>query len=48
LKLVEEAIKDISVHGDAEWFLSDDRYSGCEYDEDGRPIYPEEAEFHSQ
>jgi hypothetical protein len=45
LKLVDEALQDISVYGDAEWFRSDDGYSGCEYDEDGVPIYPEEAEF---
>jgi hypothetical protein len=45
LKLVAEALQDISVYGDAEWFRSDDGYSGCEYDEDGVPIYPEEAEF---
>jgi hypothetical protein len=45
LKLVDEALQDISVYGDAEWFRSDDGYSGCEYDEDGIPIYPEEAEF---
>jgi hypothetical protein len=45
IQLAEDAVRDISVHGDVEWFVSEDEYFGCEYDEDGRPIYPEESEF---
>lgn len=38
-KLVDDAITDISKHGDFNWFVSDEPYTSPEYDERGRPIY---------
>lgn len=34
-----EAVNDISKYGDFEWFVSDEKYIGPEYDENGAPIY---------
>ena len=38
-KLVDAAVEDISHYGNFEWFVSDDPYTGPEYDSNGRPIY---------
>ncbi len=38
-KMVDEAVEDISKYGDFEWFVSEDKYIGPNYDDDGRPIY---------
>ena len=38
-KLVDAAVEDISNYGNFEWFVSDDPYTGPEYDSNGRPIY---------
>lgn len=43
-KLVNDAAENISMYGDVEWFVSDDKYVGVPY-EDGKPIYPEEVPF---
>lgn len=38
-KLVTDAAESISTYGDLEWFVSDDKYIGPDYDEQGRPVY---------
>ena len=38
-KLCNDAIETVNFFGDFEWFVSDDRYIGPDYDEEGRPIY---------
>lgn len=38
-KLCDTAVTDISKFGDFEWFVSDEPYIGCSYDEHGAPIY---------
>lgn len=38
-KLCDTAVHDISKFGDFEWFVSNDPYIGCSYDEHGAPIY---------
>lgn len=38
-KLVDDAVENISQYGDFEWFVSDDPYTGPEYDGSGRPVY---------
>ena len=38
-KLCDAAVHDISKFGDFEWFVSDEPYIGCSYDEHGAPIY---------
>lgn len=40
-KMVDKAVEDISKYGDFEWFVSEDKYIGPNYDDDGRPIYGE-------
>lgn len=34
-----KAVSDISKYGDFEWFVSDSKYVGPDYDENGAPIY---------
>lgn len=43
-KLVDDAIKSLSIYGDYYWFVSDDPYIPPEYC-DGKPIYPNELPF---
>lgn len=38
-KMCDTAVHDISEFGDFEWFVSDEPYIGCSYDEHGAPIY---------
>ena len=38
-KMCDTAVHDISEFGDFEWFVSNDPYIGCSYDEHGAPIY---------
>lgn len=40
-KLVDDAAESIAMHGDFEWFVSNDPYNPPEY-KDGKPIYLEE------
>lgn len=40
-KMVNDAAETISLHGDLEWFCSDDPYIGPKYDADGKPNYIE-------
>ena len=40
-KLVDDAAESIAMHGDLEWFVSNDPYNPPEY-KDGKPIYLEE------
>lgn len=40
-EMVNDAKAAISKYGDFEWFVSEDKYIGPNYDEDGRPIYGE-------
>lgn len=43
-KLKAEIAK-VCINGDFEWFVSDDPYIGCEYDENGAPIYEDIVPF---
>lgn len=43
-RLVNDAVQNISLYGNYEWFASDDPYVGPEF-VDGVPIYPEECPF---
>ena len=38
-KMCDTAVHDISEFGDFEWFVSDEPYIGCSYDDKGRPVY---------
>lgn len=40
-KQVDEAVNDISVYGDFEWFVSDEPYVGPKIGNDGYPLYNE-------
>lgn len=37
--LVDDAVNEISKHGDFEWFVSEDPYIGPDYDDRGCPVY---------
>ena len=41
-KLVDDAAESIAMHGDFEWFVSDDPYNPPPY-KDGKPVYLEEV-----